>query len=179
MKKDINITKYEIEWQILRASIKGSKIVFEDKLSAVKSYFDARKSKERWERCVNYLEGLAMGYKASKSFDKIILINDEIKSYGLKDDYDYVENNDISSEYDKMFKYDYKERLVLIKDLYRTNKKWLEKGYFHKDCNKFLDMLYDVSEKLNEKISDSVSKNNVEMLREKCKGMENTHSFFF
>ena len=69
MRKSKDITKYNADWQIVRSSIKGSKFGLEEKLSKVKNYFNSSKSEDRWERAVNWCEGLIMGYKASKNLD--------------------------------------------------------------------------------------------------------------
>ena len=80
MRKSKDITKYNADWQIVRSSIKGSKFSLEEKLSKVKRYFDNNRSEDRWERCVNWCEGLIMGYKAAKNVDGVIIFDLELIS---------------------------------------------------------------------------------------------------
>jgi hypothetical protein len=174
MRKSKDITKYNADWQIVRSSIKGSKFSLEEKLSKVKKYFDYNRSEDRWERCVNWCEGLIMGYKASKNLDAIDRIIKEIDSYDDRSLYNKedsnVNNNTLLREYS------YDERLVLWKDMYRTNTKWLKKGYYHKECNEFMDDMVNIFMKNREDIwrFDILLE-----IREESKNLENTHKFFF
>jgi hypothetical protein len=174
MRKSKDITKYNADWQIVRSSIKGSKFSLEEKLSKVKSYFDNNRSEDRWERCVNWCEGLIMGYKAAKNVNAINRIVEEIESYGVRSLYDKedsnVNNNTLLREYS------YDKRLVLWKDMYKTNTKWLKKGYYHKECNEFMDDMVNVFMRNREDIwrFDILLE-----LREESKNLENTHKFFF
>jgi len=174
MRKSKDITKYNADWQIVRSSIKGSKFGLEEKLSKVKNYFNSNKSEDRWERAVNWCEGLIMGYKASKNLDAIDRIIKEIDSYGDRSLYNKedsnVNNNTLLREYS------YDERLVLWKDMYRTNTKWLKKGYYHKECNEFMDDMVNIFMKNREDIwrFDILLE-----IREESKNLENTHKFFF
>ena len=93
MRKSKDITKYNADWQIVRSSIKGSKFSLDEKLSKVKSYFDNNRSEDRWERCVNWCEGLIMGYKAAKNVDAINRIMEEIESYGDRSLYGKEDSN--------------------------------------------------------------------------------------
>ena len=173
MRKSKNITKYNADWQIVRSSIKGSKFSLEEKLYKVWNYFSSNESEDRWERCVNWCEGLIMGYKASKNADAINRIMEEIESYGDRSLY----NREVSEDNNLLLeKYDYSERLLLWKDLYKTNTKWLKKGYYHKECNEFMDDMVNVFMRNRE---DIWRFDNLLELREESKNLENTHKFFF
>ena len=174
MRKSKNITKYNADWQIVRSSIKGSKFSLEEKLYKVKNYFNSNKSEDRWERCVNWCEGLIMGYKAAKNVDAINRIIEEIESYGDRSLYDKEDNNIDNKEL--LIGYSYDERLVLWKDMYKTNTKWLKKGYYHEECNKFMDDMIDV---FNKGFEDIWRYDLLIESREKSKELDNTHKFFF
>jgi len=174
MRKSKDISKYNADWQIVRSSIKGSKFRLEEKLSKVKKYFDYNRSEDRWERCVNWCEGLIMGYKASKNLDAIDRIIEEIESYGDRSLYE-KENNNIENDI-LLLEYSYGERLILWKDMYNTNTKWLKKGYYHKECNEFMNSMVRIFNKFGE---DIWRYNILLDLREESKRLENTHKFFF
>ena len=74
-----------------------------------------------------------------------------------------------------------KERLRLWKDLFNRNKKWLQKGYVHKEHNHFMDLLYDVFVENGEdqQLPPNYSFKELRKLREDAVGKENTHKFFF
>jgi len=174
MRKSKDITKYNADWQIVRSSIKGSKFSLDEKLSKVKSYFDNNRSEDRWERCVNWCEGLIMGYKAAKNVDAINRVMEEIESYGDRSLYGKEDSNIDNKEL--LLNYSYDERLVLWKDMYKTNTKWLKKGYYHKECNDFMDDMVYIFHHNNEEIW----RYGVLLdLREESESLENTHKFFF
>ena len=60
--------------------------------------------------------------------------------------------------------------------MYRTNTKWLKKGYYHKECNEFMDDMVNIFMKNREDIwrFDILLE-----IREESKNLENTHKFFF
>jgi hypothetical protein len=177
MKKSADITKYDLRWQVLRSSLKGK---FNDnltlKLKKVSDYLNEDKSKDRWERVYNWCEGLLKGIKASASQENL----QSLLSY-----MDFLDNN--KHEYKESEKglsiqesfhlYSQIELVLLLKDLFKTNKGWLEKGYFHKECNCFMDQLYEVVEE--SLIKDSFSKKSLLLLRAKSLHVTNKHGFFF
>ena len=174
MRKSKDITKYNADWQIVRSSIKGSKFGLNEKLIKVKDYFNGNKSVDRWERCVNWCEGLIMGYKAAKNFEAIDIILSEIDTYGSRDLYS-KENRDINNK-ELLVNYSYSERLILWKDMYNTNTKWLKKGYYHNECNVFMDCMIEVFNKNNEEIWRY---DKLIGFRNDSKKIDNTHKFFF
>jgi len=174
MRKSKDITKYNATWQIVRSSIKGSKSSLEEKLSKVKSYFNDNKSEDRWERAVNWCEGLIMGYKAAKNDVAINRIMEEIESYN--DRSLYGREGECRDNVFLLEGYGYSERLRLWKDLYKTNTRWLKKGYYHKECNEFMDDMVRVFNLYGE---DIWRYDILLDLREKSKELDNTHKFFF
>jgi len=175
MRKSENISKYTIEWQVLRVSLKNKyndDLVY--KLSIVKNYFNKTKSYDRWERVYNWLEGLERGFKTHSKFHEISIIKSELNYYNEhKPDKNYISNEDNS------FKdYDLVILQKLWKDLFKTNKNWLDNGYFHKECNDFIDKLYEY---LKNKVifDDKYSYQCLQALRSKSLFIHNKHKFFF
>lgn len=137
--KSKDITKYEALWQIVRSSVKGSRILLEDKLIKVREYFNETKTFDRWERCYNWLEGLERGYRACSNFHAIHLIKLEKAQYTLdKPDKSTRFNTD---DWEELMKADEKAIKLLWNDLFKSNINWLNGGYFHKERNEFVDKL--------------------------------------
>lgn len=182
MKKSKNITKYDINWQILRSQIKGPKTPLIDKLSRVRSFWKLNRTIDSWERIVNWLEGLRMGYIASKNQEAIRLIDNETKKYqSEKNNLEKEEQKDRGNHKETIQNYSFKERLNLWKDLFKRNQKWLERGYFHNEHNQFMDLLYDVFVEMGEesKLPDNYSFKKLKNMREDGIKKKNTHKFFF
>ena len=180
MRKTEGITKYEVQWQLIRSSIKGAKTELEDKLEEAQAYFMETRTYDRWERVYNWLEGLQRGYKASKNLVAIARIKVEMGFYEtvkstyvvLKDDYSLnAEEQEarLQNASDKAVK-------TLWEDLFRTNEKWLKKGYFHSECNAFMDWMYVKSDFTE---SERYSMKHLKELRALCGETDNTHNFFF
>lgn len=139
MKKTKNITKYDLQWQLLRVSVKGSKVSIEEKLSRTRAYFVENHSYCRWERVYNWLEGLERGYKNKGDQKTLFLIKEEFSFYkDQKQNTREVQDRGWSIE-----NVDSKDLVLLCKDLFKTNEKWLSNGYFHEECNSFLDSLFN------------------------------------
>lgn len=181
MRKSKNITKFDVEWQIIRSSIKGQKTSFDEKIEKALDYLERKKSIDAKERVMNWLEGLRMGYKASKSFEKIKVIDDLLgkikeRKMDLKEDeitsVDWVE---------ELSKFDASSKLKLWKDLYTRNAKWLKNGYLNEELNEFHMILTDDLEKNHVKAFQKIESKNemLEELRLKSLYMENSHTFFF
>lgn len=137
--KSKDITKYEALWQITRSSVKGSRILLEYKLIKVRKYFDETNTFDRWERCYNWLEGLERGYRACSNFNAIQLIKSEKAQYIL--DKPDKSTRFITDDQEEFAKVDEKAIRILWDDLIKTNTNWLDKGYYHKECNDFVDKL--------------------------------------
>jgi len=186
MKKTAGITKYELQWQLIRASIKGQGTNLEGKLGEACAYFLETKKYDRWERVYNWLEGLLRGYKAAKDDISINIINEELFAYRkwkedgtvlYKGDNDYGLNEE--SEAERLIIAPIRSVVVLWKDLYKTNSKWLEKGYNHKECNAFMDWLWNNSYELKSNVKYEYSMDYLVTKREDCNLKENKHKFFF
>ena len=176
MKKTKGVTKYEIEWQILRVALKGSLNESEDdlliKINKVFNYFEKDKIYERWERVFNWLEGLLRGYH-SKEQVMIEIVRDKLMEFEYLKPEIILNEKIINSE--KILEYGDDLLKLLWVDLFRTNRKWLLKGYFHKECNDFMDLVYNHLEEssLNRKQKELLA------LRKASSLIENNHKFFF
>ena len=60
--------------------------------------------------------------------------------------------------------------------MYNTNTKWLKKGYYHNECNVFMDCMIEVFNKNNEEIWRY---DKLIGFRNDSKKIDNTHKFFF
>lgn len=176
MKKTRGVTKYEIEWQILRVTLKGSLNESEYdlliKINQAFDYFERNKIYERWERVFNWLEGLLRGYH-SKEPSLRAIIQDKIDEFECLKPEIVLSEETINSE--KILEYGDDLLKLLWVDLFRTNKKWLLKGYFHKECNDFMDLVY---EHLRGNSLDNRQKELL-VLRKNSFLIENNHKFFF
>jgi len=179
MRKSKDITKYDIDWQMLRSEVKGKSTDILSKLSKVRNYWNTNQTVDNWERIVNWLEGLKMGYIASKNQSAIDLINKEISFYKSNT----VTNKEkLSSDQDQLSRimlYNFKQRFDLWRDLFKRNEKWLARGYNHKEHNHFMDLMGQVFKKNKEKLTDRYSFEKLNELRQAALGIENTHKFFF
>lgn len=181
MRKSKDITKYDVDWQIVRSKVKGPKTDLISKLGEVRKYWDITKTKDSWERIVNWLEGLRMGYIAAKNQQALNDIDNEILWYKQQAPTKKEQVLTDNLHKNKISKYAFNERIALWKDLFTRNKKWLAKGYFHPEHNHFMDLLYDVfvTKKEDANIPTNYSFNNLQALRQAAVGKENTHKFFF
>ncbi len=186
MRKSENISKYVFEWQLLRANIKGSKVSIEDKITRALAYFQETCSMDRYERVYNWLEGLEKGYAGHKTdnADKARALIKLAKS-GMVLNYELTEKIGVLNRWDgdenlSCDSAGVKELMVLWKDLFRTNERWLKKGYAHKECNDFMDwMLERRFFDIWRSAGDRYNKVRLDELRMACNKMENTHKFFF
>jgi hypothetical protein len=174
MKKSKDITKYNIHWQILRAKLKNVKNVNE-KLTQASIFFQKNKTQDNWERVVNWLEGLAKGYKAAGNQMAIQQIIEEIERYG--ESYNLLkEKNEISS-IEEIKQYSINDLQKLWVDLFKRNEKWLKNGYVETEINNFMYNLYSSCEEIAFKPRYSYIK--LQELQSKAKNKKNTHKFFF
>lgn len=171
--KTKEISKYDIHWQIIRSELKGSfNENLEIKTQKVFKYFNERPNKARKERVLNWLQGLERGVKDSYGKAYLKAVIEKFSELTAEDSFEETANRltDFNC-------YSQERLLHLYYDLFRTNEKWLKKGYFHKECNEFLDtLLCSLSET---KISDRYSKEKLEELRIKASFIPNTHKFLF
>ena len=176
MKKTKDITKYNLKWQIVRSKIKGSGVSVDDKLKYVEQYFNEEQSIDSYERVLNYLEGLSLGYKNkdNTTYNYILHFIEKFKKININNL--RKETNDFITP-EESVNYSYKERLDLWKDLFIRNKKWLEKGYNQKEINDFMDVLYTSFK--NELIPSNYSYGKLLNLRSDADKMDNTHRFIY
>lgn len=174
MRKSKNITKYEINWQVVRFLAKKEKNV-EKKLKIVNDFFINNLSIDNKERCLNWLEGLAMSYR-KKNEGAIVLISQEVNTINSivvdNKEQDYSEEDIINN----ISKYNTEDLVGLWKDLFKRNEKWLKKGYIHEEQNNFMDILFNAINSIN---LGSCSYDKLLELRASAKTMKNTHNFFF
>jgi hypothetical protein len=178
MKKTKDITKYNLKWQMVRSSIKGSNVPLEDKLDKVNAYFESERTKDAYERVLNYLEGLQMGYKG-KDFNAVDRIETEITKFRGISPHTLPKESDGFINFRDAINYSFEDRYHLWKDLFNRNRKWLEKGYHQKEINDFMDVLNRIFVHNNESLSDAYSFERLEQLRHMASTKENTHKFFF
>ena len=181
MHKTEGITKYNLEWQLVRSSIKGSKVKLEDKLTAALKYYESTKSYDRWERVYNWLEGLWRGYKAANNLEAMARIADMMDTFDAWKDAAVnrgaLPTNRIIDAQLLRTAGD-NELIGLWNDLFRTNEGWLKKGYYHVECNEFMDFMYD--RRLQHlTIKDRYSYEKLNELRHERSQIKNKHKFFF
>ena len=178
MKKSKDITKYNLKWQIVRSQIKGSSVLLDQKLKKVNDYFDSEKTIDAYERVLNYLEGLQLGYKG-KVPDAVDLIQKEIDKYRQMNTDDLLKEPDGFITFKDASKYDFDTRYTLWKDLFLRNKKWLQNGYHQKEINDFMDVLNNLFQQNGEKLDAAYSWKKLQELRKEASTKENKHKFFF
>ncbi|MFA5754284.1 MAG: hypothetical protein WC905_02955 [Patescibacteria group bacterium] len=178
MKKTKDITKYNLKWQIIRSNIKGPSISLHSKIKAVSDYFNSEKTIDAYERVLNYLEGLQMGYigKNQKAVDQI---EQEIYKYREMNTSEMLKEPNGFITFNDAIKYSFKDRYNLWKDLFIRNRKWLKNGYIQKEINDFMDILYRLFQQNQEIIDKSYSYETLEQLRMDASKKTNTHKFFF
>lgn len=179
MKKTKNISKFDLDWQIVRASVKGSKMDVFKKLYFVNDFYRRNKSKENHERVLNWLEGLALGYKKQTT---LYMMNAFHVVHEMLDDYrtmDVDKLPSVDSEND-FSKYTFEQRYTLWKDLLARTKSWAKKGYIHQEQLEFCNALWD-SFTFDEvdMISSYYSKDNFDEIISRAQKLPNTHKFLF
>jgi len=158
MRKSKHISKYHLDWQITRVKAKKLKTV-QEKCAHVRAYFDAMPSEQNWERVVNYLEGLSMGYR-KKNAEAVAYIANEIISYGDRKSYTF--------DADTIFgTYTNKELQACYKDNFKRYSNYASKGYFHKEIYEFV------------KSFDCADSDAIEAYKQTAEQTPNSHTFFF
>lgn len=182
MKKSKHISKYEVEWQIIRSSIKGGKTSFDEKISRALNYLTDQMTEDRWERVYNWLEGLERGYKAARDDQKISVIKSILGSLDSMKEGGSIGLAialDEKAELKSLKKASDKEVITLYRDLCKTNEGWLSKGYFHGECNEFIDYIVSVHNELIVNIKGKYTLSYLKELRLNASEMDNNHKFFF
>lgn len=131
--KSADITKYNLEWQLIRSQAKRIKDP-QAKYNFVREWVEHRKNKHTYERFINWLEGTKRGYKGTNweplYQTSIYWWKDHRFLFSSEDDQDI----DINIVENKHLEY-------LYKDLSRRSLRWLAGGYVHKEQEEFLDRL--------------------------------------
>lgn len=179
MRKSADITKYDPEWQMVRVKVKGSAVPLDVKLKIVASYYDHSSTADAWERVVNWLEGLSMGYRAVKDDGVQMRIAVELSRYNRIRSTIRQQPLDSIQTQAKLAKYPYADRILLWKDLFARNTAWLNKGYMQPEVNAFMDTLYNTFVMERKTVSVNPSKEKLNELRKKSATLKNTHKFFF
>lgn len=181
MRKSKDITKYDVDWQMVRTKVKGQKTPFDEKLKIVKDFWSNNPTIDNQERILNWLEGLKMGYIASHNDSAINDIDKEMEDYKSEVPQEKEEDLTDQEQIDKIKHYDFKDRLALWKDLFKRNEDWLEKGYNHKEHNHFMDLLWLVFRDNKEEGNIPAEYDSIKLykLRNAAEKKENTHKFFF
>jgi hypothetical protein len=168
------INKYDINWQITRCLAKKEKSL-EKKLELVNNFFNSNLSIENQERCLNWLEGLLLGYKRTNP-TAVIRIRQEIE--GFKS-FSCLNKEEVKTEEDRLnnaCNIPLKQRIELWKDLFKRNEKWLSKGYYHKQQNDFLEFLYLTLEDVE---LGNYSYQKLKQLQRAASTVRNTYKFLF
>jgi len=173
MKKTKDITKYNIDWQIIRVCAKKMKTC-EEKIAVCEQYFKENMTVDNKERYINWLEGLLLGYKASNDMQSVDIIIEKIdESYSIK--CKSKETNQVSSE-SSILKYDDKRLSTVFNDLCDRNIRWLSKGYFNTELNEFIDNIHKC---IRDKHAVKKKKEKLDMMRCSSKKIKNTYSFIY
>ena len=178
MRKSKDITKYSVKWQLLRASIKGPSTDVSAKIFKALQYLKEENTIDAWERVYNFLEGLQRGYLSHHDFSSIALVEcalGKIKnSKPLNKETAVEDKAQLSAS-------PFTERYLLYKDLFQRSKKWLIKGYFHKEQEEFIDLLYHHFLEAGELhlIRDSFNYDKLLKLRKGSSLIKNKHKFLF
>ena len=161
MRKSKDISKYDLNWQIFRVSLKKLKTV-QEKIYAAENYLIKNCNKADKERVLNYLEGLSMSYTDERrdivksKFNDLLLM-------------EVSEENNTSTNFDE---YSKEELNGLMKDLMIRTKKWLANGYNNKELN---DFILSIAIYLN----STNTINQLDNLKQEATYKQNTHKFFF
>lgn len=171
--KTAGISKYDIHWQIVRVGLKGKfNTDISRKIKIAIEYFCENPNASRRERVLNWLKGLEKGFKDSYKKNGL---RECIQSFSSRSYNEELEPTADSPE--DFAKYTKSQLYYLYLDLFKTNANWLRNGYFHKECNAFLDkLIVAIGE---ENIVKDYSKSKLEELRLKANSIPNTHKFLF
>lgn len=145
MQKSKDITKYNIHWQIARVQAKKFKDV-SLKLNYILNFYSAHKTADNHERIMNWLEGLAMGYRDVHTKAKILGTKLLFEKSTIKEPLLTADNMQAHIQTEAIH-----YNPILIKECFTDNfnrfKKWANEGYIHEELYEFtyglLKYLYD------------------------------------
>lgn len=161
MRKSKDITKFDIEWQIKRVSLKSYKTYIE-KCDVAAAYLIKNKNIADRERVLNYLEGLSMAYRNT---DRKYILD-------FKDELAKIEVSAENKCNVDLNQFTHKELTSVGKDLMIRAKGWLKDGYRNEELLNFLTRVLEAT-------NDTKRLNQLNELIEYSKSLQNTHSFFF
>ena len=130
--KSKDITKYNIDWQIVRVQAKKYKDIAV-KINYVLEFYEKHKTIDIHERIINWLEGLAMGYKITH--DKAMILGTKVLFEPAKTKEKVINDPEEIQKlaYDGAKNYN----LVFVKECFMDNfarfKKWAIEGYIHEE----------------------------------------------
>lgn len=161
MRKSKDITKFDIEWQIKRVSLKSYKTYIE-KCDVAATYLMKNKNIADRERVLNYLEGLSMAYKNA---DRKYILD-------FKDELAKIEVSAENKCNVNLNEFSHNELSSVGKDLMIRAKGWLKDGYRNEELLNFLTRVLEAT-------NDTKRLNQLNELIEYSKSLQNTHNFFF
>jgi hypothetical protein len=161
--------KYILRWQIARIQAKKVKNI-DTKIFIIKKYFRTYPSLNDKDRVLNWIDGSIIGYKDITSKRKlgdfkIQIENTEVLPIDFSDSH-FAEYNE-------------KTLIELVKDLYKRNKKWADKGYIHKSQVEFLTKLYNFLEECGIVLPSAFNKATFEQDTKIGSSIPNTHKFLY
>jgi hypothetical protein len=161
--------KYDIHWQVARINAKNASSL-DEKMHSVFGYLDAVKTEDAYDRVLNWLMGIERGYRkhSRENVDRLVQAQEQLK---LKKN-EYKGTQEVSLDFSS---YSNDVLKSLFNDLKTRSIKWLQKGYWHRDQESFLDAL--IEELGRRKVS--INTTTLYAHREESKVKENTHKFFF
>ena len=160
MRKSKNITKYNLDWQIIR--IKNKKQTVIEQVVNIRTFYNNNKNAQNWERCYNYLEGLYYGYRNDEYRQLVEIAKDWMLQN--KTELFTIEVNDNFNNYSS------DDLITLYKDLYKRNSKWQSCNYKNSELNVFLRKLHSYLKSVNINLEQNYD---VKITQ------KSTHKFFF
>jgi hypothetical protein len=134
--KSKDITKYNIDWQIVRVQAKKYKDIA-TKINYVLEFYKKHNTIDNHERIINWLEGLAMGYK--NPHDKAMILGTKVLFEPAKTKEKIINDPEEIQKlaYDGAKNYN----PVFVKECFMDNfarfKKWSSEGYIHEELFQF------------------------------------------
>ena len=181
MRKTVSITKYEIHWQIVRTSIKGNgKEKIKESIDLVFNYFNSKRTQDRWERSVNWIEAIIRGFKSSEDYEVIDFCIEEMDRFGLRDNLPF-EDFTVENQLEDIKSYSFEQRYICWKDLFKYEKHFCSRKYRHKELESLVNQMHQVFIELDEvsKIKPNFSYDKILDFRAKYKQGTNKQKFFF
>ena len=161
MHKSKHISKFDIDWQVFRVSLKDLSS-YEQKCDKVEHYLIANNNIADQERVINYLEGLSMAYNGT-SRQYILDIKNKLLHLEVTDENKF--NQDVT-------KYDKTALVKTAQDNFIRCKKYLSNGYRHQELIGFLKLIYEY-------LGNHSKLDQLDNLIDQSYNKKNTHKYFF